>query len=193
MSVPGIVRLGRVPMMLQSWHLDFMHLLFPVMAGVVAILVTTPTITCNKKCMISRCQICNILCTRSSLKAPGTDITVRPFSYYCNSSNFIYLVKCKKCDSDNYIGETSATIRLRMNNHKKSIRDNNKGLLVARHFNKLNHSISDLECVMFKGDFSNNTDRLIEEQTLTCKLKTDTTHGLSHELDCHTPYTCFHK
>ena len=95
---------------------------------------TTPTITGNKKCMKSRCQICNIIDTRPSLKIPGTNITVRPGNYYCNSSNVIYLIKCKKCDSGNYIGETSTFCRLGMNNHTKSIGGNNKGLPVARHF-----------------------------------------------------------
>ena len=79
-----------------------------------------------------------------------------------------------------------------MDNHKESIRDNNKGLSVARHFNKPDHSICDLECVILKGDFSNSKDRLIEEQTLIHKLKTDT-HGLNWDLDFLTPYTYFHK
>ena len=78
---------------------------------------TTPTITGNKK---SRCQICNIIDTRPSFKIPRTNITVRPGNYYCNSSNVIYLIKCKKCDSGNYIGETSTFFRLRMNIHKKA-------------------------------------------------------------------------
>ena len=153
---------------------------------------TTPTITGNKKCMKSRCQICNIIDTRPSLKIPGTYITVRPGNYYCNSSNVIYLIKCKKCDSGNYIGETSTFFRLRKNNHKKSIRDNNKGLPVARHFNVPGYSICDLECVILKGDFSNNVDRLIEEQTLIRKFKTDP-HGLNQDIDFLAPYTYFHK
>ena len=68
---------------------------------------TTPTITGSKKCMKSTCQMCEIIDTRPSLKIPGTNITVRPGNYYCNSSNVIYLIKCKKCYSGNYIGETS--------------------------------------------------------------------------------------
>ena len=111
---------------------------------------TTPTITGNKKCMKSRCQICNIVVTRSSLKIPGTNITVRPGNYYCNSSNVTYLIKCMKCDSGNYIGETSIFSRLRMNNNKKSIRDNNIGLPVARHLNIPGYSICVLECVIFE-------------------------------------------
>ena len=97
-----------------------------------------------------------------------------------------------KCDSGNYIGETSTFLRLRMNNHKKSFQDNNKGIPVARHFNIPGHSICDLECVILKGDFSNNADRLIEEQTLIRKFKTDT-HGLNQDIYFLAPYTYFHK
>ena len=153
---------------------------------------TTPTITGNKKCMKSRCQISNIIDTRPSLKIPGANITVRPGNYYCNSSNVIYLIKCKKCDSGNYIGETSTFLRLRMNNHKKCIRGNNKGLPVARHFNKPGHSMCELDCVILKGDFSNNADRLIEEQTLIRKFNADT-HGLNQAIDFLASYTYFHK
>ena len=123
--------------------------------------------------MKSRCQICNIIDTRPSFKILGTNITLRPGNYYCNSSNVIYLIKCKKCDSGNYIGETSTIFRL-YEQSQKGICDNNKRLPVVRQFNKPDHSICDLECVILKGDFSNNTDRLIEEQTLIQKWKTDT-------------------
>ena len=123
------------------------------------IISTTLTFTGKKKSMKSRCQICNIIDTRPSFTIPGTNIAVRPSNYYCNSSNVIYLIKCKKCDLGNYIGETSTFLRLRVYNHKKSIRDNTKGLPVARHFNKPDYSICYLECVIFKGDFSINADR----------------------------------
>ena len=39
MLVPGIFKLGWVSIMLQIWHLDFMHFLFQVTVGVVEILV----------------------------------------------------------------------------------------------------------------------------------------------------------
>ena len=79
-----------------------------------------------------------------------------------------------------------------MNIHKKSIKDNNTGLPVARHVNKPDHSICDFECAMLNGDFSNKTDKLMEELTLISKLKTYT-RGLDQDLDFLTPYTYFHK
>ena len=41
MLVPGIFKLGRVSIMLQTWHLDFMHFLLRIKVGVVKILVLT--------------------------------------------------------------------------------------------------------------------------------------------------------
>ena len=39
MLVPGIFKLGRVSIMFQIWHLNFMHFLLPLKVGVVEILV----------------------------------------------------------------------------------------------------------------------------------------------------------
>ena len=60
------------------------------------------------------------------------------------------------------------------------------------YFNQSDHSICEIDCVPLKGDFSNSTDKLIEEQAHIRKFKTDT-HGLSQEIDFVTPYTYCHK
>ena len=41
MLVPGIFKLGRMSIMLQIWHLYFMHFLLPEKVGVVEIFVLT--------------------------------------------------------------------------------------------------------------------------------------------------------
>ena len=41
MLVPGIFKLGRMSIMLQIWHLNFMHSLLPIMVGWVEILFLT--------------------------------------------------------------------------------------------------------------------------------------------------------
>ena len=41
MLVPGILKLGRVSIMLQIWHLDFMLFFLPVKVSVAEILVLT--------------------------------------------------------------------------------------------------------------------------------------------------------
>ena len=99
------------------------------------------TLIGNRKCMKPRCQICDILDTRNKLQIPGTSSTILPGNYNCDSCNIVYLLMCSKCDSGNYIGETSNRLRLRVNNHKKSIRDNSRGFPVAVHFNLPDHSL----------------------------------------------------
>ena len=54
MLVPGIFKQGRVSIMLQIWHLDFMHFLLPVMVGVVEILVLTSTCLRLGGCLYSQ-------------------------------------------------------------------------------------------------------------------------------------------
>ena len=74
--------------------------------------------------MKSRYQICDMMDTRPSLKIPGTDIAVQPGNY--NSSNVIYLIKCKRCDTGNYIGETITIFKPHMNNHKEESQTSTK-------------------------------------------------------------------
>ena len=52
--------------------------------------------------------------------------------------NVIY--SCLTNVTGNYIGETSNRLRFRLNNPKKSIRDNSRGFPVAVHFNQPDHS-----------------------------------------------------
>ena len=101
-------------------------------------------------------------------------------------------------DSGNYIAETSNRLRLRLNNHKKSIRDNSRGFPVAVHFNLPDHSLKNLRCVILRGEFKTTADRLICEQTLIHKFKTHS-KGVIQDLSflsLHSiaaPYSYFHQ
>ena len=94
---------------------------------------------------------------------------------------------CSKCDSGNYIGETSNRLRLRLNNHKKSIRDNSRGFPVAVHFNQPDNSLKNLRCVILRGGFKTIADRLICEQAFIHKLKTHS-KGIDQDLSFLSPY-----
>ena len=101
----------------------------------------------------------------------GNTSIVNPGSFSCNSSNVVYLTSCNKCLSGegNYIGETSTKFRFRINNHKSSIRNNTPGHPVANHFNKPNHTASDLRCCILKGHFKSNKERQLWEHKLIDK------------------------
>ena len=139
------------------------------------------TLIGNSKCMKPRCRVCDILDTRNKLQIPGTSSTILPGNYNFDSCNIVYLLMCSKCDSGNCIGETSSRLRLRLNNHKKSIRDNSRGFPVAVHFNLPDHSLKNLRRVILRGDFKTTADRLICEQTLIHKFKTHS-KGVNQDL-----------
>ena len=92
----------------------------------------------------------DILDTRNKLQIPGTSSTIQPGNYNCDSCNIVYLLICSKCDSGYYIGETSNRLRLRLNNHKKSIRDNSRGFPVAVNFNQPDHTLKNVRCAILK-------------------------------------------
>ena len=98
---------------------------------------------------------------------------------------------CDKCDSGNYIWETSHKLRFRLNNHKQSIRDNSRGFPVAVHFNQSDHSLINLWCVILRGDFTMTADRLICEQAFMHKLLT-LSNGLDKDLSFLSPNSFFH-
>ena len=99
---------------------------------------------------------------------------------------------CSKCHSGNYIGETSNGLRLRLNNHRKSIRDNSRGFPVDVHFNLPDQSHKNLRCVILRGDIKTTADRLICEQTLIHKLKTHS-KGVNQDLSFQSPDSYFHQ
>ena len=99
----------------------------------------------------------------------------------------LYIYSCVANVTGNYIGETSNRLRLRLNNHKKSIRDNSRGFPVAVHFNLPYHSLKNLRCVILRRDFKTTADRLICEQTLIHKFKTHS-KGVNKDLSFLSPY-----
>ena len=151
-----------------------------------------PTLVGNSKCMKPRCLVCDMMDTRKKLQIPGTSSTIQPESYNCDSCNIVYLLMCDKFDSVNYIGETSNRLRLRLNNHKKSIRDKSRGFPVAVHFNLPDHSLKNVRCVILRGDFKTTSDRLVCEQTFIHKHKAHS-KGVDQDLSFLSPYSYFHK
>ena len=67
---------------------------------------------------------------------------------------------CEKCDSANYIRETSSKLRFSLNNHRKNIKDNSRGFPVSAHFNRPDHSQINLRCVILIGEFITSAGKL---------------------------------
>ena len=50
------------------------------------------------ECMKPHGQFCDMLFIRKKLYIPGTNSTIQPGSYNCDSCNIVYLLMCSKCD-----------------------------------------------------------------------------------------------
>ena len=138
------------------------------------------------------CQICSIITTDTEINIPAPSHIFHPGNYNCDSTNIVYLLMCNKCNYGNYVGETSTTFRLTMNNHKKSIRVNHKGLPVAVHCNRADHYINDILCVILNGNIATTTDRQLYEQKITQKFNSYK-RGLYRDLGFLSKYTFFSK
>ncbi len=55
----------------------------------------------------------------------------------------VHGIECKKCSDLLYVGETMSLYE-RFQNHKSTIKKNDKSQLVAKHFNENSHTIADM-------------------------------------------------
>ena len=128
--------------------------------------------------------------TRNNFQIPWTRSAIQPGNYNCDCCNIILLM-CEKCDSGNSIWETSNKLRFRLNNHKKSIRDNSSFFSVAVHLNQTDHSHKNLRCIILRGDIKTTANRLIYEQTFIRKLEAHW-KCVDQDLSFLSPYRYFH-
>ena len=122
------------------------------------------------KCNNIYCKICPL----------STDIKVLPLnkklkfpiacSSDCSTSNFIQVIKCKKCRAF-YIGQSYRTVRERLNEHIYNI--NNFIPFIKNisstsiHFNLLNHSLNDFNfCILYKDIFDDDLRRHVEAKLI---------------------------
>ncbi len=108
-----------------------------------------------ENCKDENCNICkyssnsNFIHIKDDIKLPII------CSSSCNSTNVIYIIHCKKCNSF-YIGQTKRSIKNRIKEHlyaiKKFIPYFSHHLSVPIHFNLKNHSIKDLNFFIYLKD-----------------------------------------
>ena len=95
---------------------------------------------------------------------------------------------CTKCGVQ-YVGKTTRQLRLRINEHKSSIRRADPKSAVARHFADDNHSLSDLIFCGIDMVFPKRRGGNVDQNLLQCEckyiyyLKTLQPHGLNEELE----------
>ena len=84
---------------------------------------------------------CPFICNVEKLSGPKRSIKITDH-FTCTSANVIYCITCTLCKKL-YIGETGRRLGDRFREHLRDVEkdDNNTSKPVARHFNRLNHSM----------------------------------------------------
>ena len=75
-------------------------------------------------CKSSKCHLCPNINTDPTIAGPNRVTIKISGNFSCNSSNIIYAISCILCPKATYIGETSNSIRQRMNGHRSDIKHN---------------------------------------------------------------------
>jgi hypothetical protein len=92
----------------------------------------------------------------------------------CSSKNIIYILICKKCNFF-YIGESSRTVKERLNEHinniKKFVPYEKRVNSVSIHFNLLNHSLTDFSFVVYDVNLEDTLRFNLEAQLIKLFLK----------------------
>ncbi|XP_075768138.1 uncharacterized protein LOC142821193 isoform X1 [Pelodiscus sinensis] len=138
------------------------------------------TFPCNKP----RCQLCPHIHSADTIIGPNQVSYKIKNTYSCASRNIIYAIMCRKCPSAMYIGQTSQTLRQRINAQKTDIRQDHKEKTVSCHFNQKGHSLNDLTtCILLQRPFTSALER--ESSELSFMLKFDT---LREGINTHSNY-----
>ena len=86
----------------------------------------------DQRCNVHNCDTCDLMCdTDETFVINGKELKVPP-KFSCKSKNVIYVAQCKICsehcevmEEDTYIGQTTQTLRNRINGHRVGF--NNEG------------------------------------------------------------------
>ena len=128
-------------------------------------------------CSRARCYTCSLLNSATSISGPKSNFVIR-HNFTCTSSDIIYCISYSKC-CKLYIGETGRRLSDRFAEHLRSVRNNDVDKPVARHFNAVNHSISDMKICAISPICGGNDSRKRHEKCLIFKIGTIHPHGLN--------------
>ena len=141
---------------------------------------------CVEPCHKRSCETCEIICTDTTFNRYDKTHKTRG-EFTCSSTNVVYLIRCAKgCEQGWYVGETSQTLRGRMNGHRRDIRED-KRTAVSDHFNLAGHSVTDIRVSVLQGQLRDTRERRIAEMKIADHLETFTPKGLNrdHEFMSH--------
>ena len=83
-------------------------------------------------CHRPRCQTCQFITPLTDIRGPKGTFTIRDH-FTCTSENLVYCLSCRRC-SHLYIGETGRSLRSRIGEHLRSIRNNTTQLRRSQYY-----------------------------------------------------------
>jgi len=93
-------------------------------------------------CGSNRCKTCPVYNTSSRFTSSFTNKSYPVFSSVslsCHSFDIIYLITCKECGQQ-YVGQTTQRLHIRVSGHRNNIKNNRK--IIGRHFAQEGHHMS---------------------------------------------------
>ena len=124
-----------------------------------------------------RCHTCEFITPLIEIQGPKSTFTIRD-NFTCMSENLVYCISCRRC-SHIYIGETGRSLRSRIGEHLRSVRNNTPRFPVAQHFNSAGHSIKDVQVRGTRLCRGSNILRKQLEMKLIFQLGTVQPNGLN--------------
>lgn len=136
----------------------------------------------------SNCQVCKnlLFCDLNSLFQLNLikQENNKFFNYYsnCNTNNIIYIIICSHC-SIKYIGQTKRTLRERMGEHYRDIKNNktpsNQLDKITEHFNTKSCNIKHCMSAIIESDIIDDHIRRLKEALYIERLNTLTPDGMN--------------
>ncbi len=126
------------------------------------------------------CHICVRMAHTSTITSHRTKKTypIRG-NFNCKSNHIVYCLTCIKdgC-GEQYVGETTNELRIRMSGHFSDIRKKKETSGVSRHFNQPGHTINHIKIVVLDKERNKNR-RLRLEESWMALLKTRSPLGMN--------------
>ena len=124
-----------------------------------------------KKCNTPKCKTCPIIVEcKSNVILNNYKVTLNSYMS-CTTKNCIYVLKCNAC-CKLYVGETSLSLRLRINLHRQHVNHNRYGFLkVSKHIQNCGGKFSVIP--IFRVPNDSNYVRKKVEQFFIYKIKPD--------------------
>lgn len=116
-------------------------------------------------CLRHACEVCRIMTTGEAITDTSGENTYSTRKEVdCSTRNVVYVISCVRCDRVVYVGETERSVRERMLEHMRDVR-NGLDKPIIKHFDK-EHSVCDMRISVLREMYgeSRNCRILWEER-----------------------------